>query len=200
MKIGRVMFLALLAVGGVDCQSDRAEPAPQTATTAPAAQQQQNDPQPAAAQQTFEDKKLGIRFKYPQSWQPEKAQTAAFDVAAPADNKGYSSLSLDVPHLPPHIPGMITPRMVTDGYVDDLRKHEIHDAKVDEAVDLKCAGAPARRVKCSGHENGKAMTDVAVAIIHNDRVYIFSCDGDPDGYNAARAALDAAVASIEWIK
>jgi hypothetical protein len=90
--------------------------------------------------------------------------------------------------------------MICDGYVKDLRKNEIHDAKVEEAVDMKAGGAPARRVKCSGHENRKPMIDCAVAILHNERIYIFSCDGDPDGYPAAKAALDNAVATIEWIK
>ena len=87
-----------------------------------------------------------------------------------------------------------------DGYVDDLRKNEIPDAKVEETADLKVAGAPARRVKCHGHAKDKDTYDVAVAAVHNDRVYIFSCDSDTDGYETARAALDAAVASVEWIK
>jgi len=87
-----------------------------------------------------------------------------------------------------------------NGYVDDLRKNEIHDAKVEETADLRVAGAPARLVKCHGHDKGKDAYDVAVAVVHSDRVYIFSCDSDGDGYETARAALDAAVASVEWIK
>ena len=95
---------------------------------------------------------------------------------------------------------MVTPKNVCQGYVDDLRKNEIHDAKIEELVDIKAGGSPARRVKCSGHQNGKPMIDCAVVIIHNERAYIFSCDADPDGYPAARAALDQAVATLEWVK
>ncbi len=176
-----------------------------TANSAPApaglpASQPASQPSGAVSQKVFDGgKKLGICFKFPDGWKEEKASTAVFDVAN-TDGKGYSSLSLDIPKLPLHIPGMITPGMVAGGYIDDLKKNEIHDAKVEENVDAKVPGVPARRVKCSGHQNGKPAIDVAVIAVHNDRVYILSCDSDDDGYNVARAALDAAVASIEWIK
>jgi hypothetical protein len=179
MRSGR-WFLAAAIIGCI------------AATTAPATS-------PASA--TFEDKNAGIRLTYPGDWQPEKAQTALLDVAAPeADNKGYSSLSLDIPKLPWHPPGFITCGEVESGYVDDLKKNQIHDAKVDENVKITVPDSSARRVKCSGHEDGKTMIDVAVLIVHADRVYILSCDSDDAGYVAARAALDAAVASIQWVK
>jgi hypothetical protein len=200
----RVLGLMLLALSGVDCQADASgsSPASPEHRTASAASQ----PAAAADQkeqktQTFENKKAGIRFKYPAGWTSVQGQTSTFAVEAPAGSiKGTASLTLDVPHLPPHLPGMISPKMVADGYVDDLKKNQIHDAKVDEAVDVRVAGAPGRRVKCSGHAGGKVAIDVAVAVVHSDRVYIFSCDSDADGYDTARASLDAAVASVEWIK
>ncbi len=123
------------------------------------------------------------------------------DIAAPeSKDSGYSSLSLDVPKLPWHPPGFITCGEVESGYVDDLKKNQIHDAQVDESVKVKVPDSSARRVKCSGHEDGKPMIDVAVLIVHSDRVYILSCDSDDAGYATSRAALDAAVESIQWIK
>ena len=112
-----------------------------------------------------------------------------------------SELSIDVPKLPWHPPGILPISEIERGYISDLKKNEIHDAKVDESVDVKVSDASAaRRVKCSGHENGKEMIDVAVLIVHADRVYIITCDGDDAGYQTARSALDAAVASIQWAK
>jgi len=136
---------------------------------------------------------------YPRDWQPEKGSKSVLDVATGGD-KAYAELSLDIPKLPWHPPGMLPLSSIEHGYVSDLKKNQIHDAQVDESVAVKVPDSSARRVKCSGHENGKVMIDVAVLIVHADRVYILSCDGDDDGYATARAALDAAVASIQWIK
>jgi hypothetical protein len=102
--------------------------------------------------------------------------------------------------LPWHPPGMISCWEVAHGYISDLKKNQIHDANVDENIVVKVPGSSARRVKCSGHENGKVMIDVAILIVHADRVYILSCDGDDAGSAAARAALDASLASLEWVK
>jgi hypothetical protein len=156
---------------------------------------------PSSDTKTFQNTKAGIRFEYPVDWTSTKAPTALFDVVDPAKSDGSASLCLDVPGLPPAIfCGLITPKMVENGYVKDLKKNQIHDANVDESVALTVPASSARRVKCSGHEDGKVAIDVAVLIVHANRVYIFSCDSDEAGYPKARAALDAAVASMEWIK
>jgi hypothetical protein len=155
----------------------------------------------APATKVFEDKKAGIHFIYPADWKPENGGTAIFEMESmPMDSKGYADLSLDTPSLPWHPAGFITPRMIAKGYLDDLRKHEIPDAKQLEMVDLTACGCKACRVKSVGHEHGKEMTDVAIIIMHDERAYVFSCDGDDDGIANAQATLDAAVGSIEWIK
>ena len=160
------------------------------ATTAPAT---------APSVVAFENKEAGVRLMYPADWAPEKGSTSMVDVAAPGE-KAYASLSIDIPKLPWHPPGMLPISSIEHGYVSDLKKNQIHDAQVDESVKVTVPDSYARRVKCSGHENGKAMIDVAVLIVHANRVYILSCDGDDAGYPMARAALDASVASIQWIK
>jgi hypothetical protein len=164
------------------------------ATTAPSTQ-------PSSQTRTFQNATANIRFKYPGDWISAKASTAIFNIVQPGNCAGCASFSVDVPGLPPAIfRGLITPKMVENGYVKDLRKNQIHDATVDESVELKLPASRARRVKCSGHEDGKVAIDVAVLIVHANRIYIFSCDSDEAGYPNARAALDAAVASTEWIK
>jgi hypothetical protein len=177
---------AFLAVLILACGAAAAAPTSQPAT------------QPLT--QTFQNAAAGIRFCYPANWNGQKGQTALFDVIDPAKCDDGCSLSLDVPSLPRFFSGMITAGMIESGYVSDLRKNQIHDAKVDESIEIKMPGSSARRVKCSGHDHGKVVIDVAVLIVHADRVYIFSCDSDEAGYPAARAALDSAVASMQWIK
>jgi hypothetical protein len=178
MRIDRRLFAATL----LGCLA---------ATTAPATS-------PAVA--TFEDKKAGVRLTYPADWQPVKGSKSLVDVEIPGD-KGFSELSIDIPKLPWHPPGMLPMSQIESGYISDLKKNEIHDAKEIESVALKVSDCTAaRRVKSSGHENGKEMIDVGILIVHADRVYILSCDGDDAGYPTARAALDASLASIEWIK
>src|ERR1700733_7137886 len=115
---------------------------------------------------TFQSTTAAIRFKYPGDWTAAKGTTAIFEIVEPANCAGCASMCLDVPSLPPAIfRGLITPNMVENGYVKDLRKNQIHDACVDESVELKLPASRARRAKCSGHQNGKTAIDVAVLIV-----------------------------------
>src|SRR5437764_14275206 len=112
--LARAVGLAMLILSGVDCQADRASERPaETPTTAPSSAPAAPAAPAAKDAQTFEDRRAGIRFKYPAGWTPEKAVTAVFDVKAPQSaTKGNASLSLDVPGVPPHFPGMITTTMI----------------------------------------------------------------------------------------
>jgi hypothetical protein len=143
----------------------------------------------------------GISFDYPADWVPDKAMTACFAVCAPKTGcAAYSSLSLDVPTLPWHLPGMITVGMVAHGYIDDLKSNQIHDAVVKDQHSITVCGCSGRQITCRGHEKGATSIDVAVILIHSDQVYILSADSDDAGYDAAKKTLDAAVASLKWVK
>ncbi len=155
----------------------------------------------AAEPSTFQGP--GIQFAYPSDWQPTKGQTALFAVTAPRQDFSSPvapSLNLDVPKLPWHIPGFISVGMVVSGYIDDLKKNQIHDAVVEEQHRVSVCGESARQVTCTGHVDGRPSTDVAIVCVHADRVYIFSADSDPAGCDCARKALEAAVASAKWTK
>jgi hypothetical protein len=148
---------------------------------------------------TFKSTPPVIQFDYPADWIPDKAETACFAVTAPVTGV-YSSLSLDIPKLPWHLPGMITVNMVAGGYLQDLKKNQIHDAVVKENCEVKVPGAQARRLVSVGTEHGKPSIDVAVVMVHADQVYILSADSDQNGCDLARKALDDAVASLKWAK
>jgi hypothetical protein len=147
---------------------------------------------------TFRSNPAAVQFDYPADWIPDKAQTACFAIKAAAP--AYSSLSLDIPKLPWHLPGMITCNMVVNGYVSDLKKNQIHDAVVKEKVPVKVCGCDGQCVTCRGHENGQASNDIAVILVHADHVYVISADSDDAGYDTAKKTLDAAVASWKWTK
>jgi hypothetical protein len=147
----------------------------------------------------------GIAFDYPADWVPDKAQTACFAICAPSTDGSpsaspYSSLSLDVPRLPWHLPGMITVGMVARGYINDLKNNQIHDAVIDDQHPITVCGCTGRKIISKGHENAKPAIDLAIVLIFSDRVYILSADCDDAGYEKARKTLDAAVGSLHWIK
>jgi hypothetical protein len=145
----------------------------------------------------------GFQFDYPSDWQSTKGKTAVFAITAavnPPNATTKPSLNLDIPKLPWHLPGMITPGMVSSGYVSDLKKNQIPDAAVKEEVAITVAGETGKRVTCSGHIAGQTSTDVAVILVHQDRVYILSADSDDAGCDCARKTIDQAVATWKWTK
>ena len=140
-----------------------------------------------------------IQFDYPSDWKPDATQSSTFAVQAPA-NLGHSWLNLDVPKLPWHPAGMISLDMVASGYESDLKKNQIHDAVREEDCSLSIPNAKARRIISHGHDHGKMLIDMAVILIHADRVYILSTDSDDAGRASARKTLDNAVASLKWTR
>jgi hypothetical protein len=142
----------------------------------------------------------GIQFDYPADWKPTRGNTALFAVSTPDDATAPVSISLDVPKLPWHIPGMISVGMVASGYVSDLKKNQMPDAVIKEQSPVNVCGETGKRVTCTGHVAGKFSTDIAVFLVHNDRVYILSADANDTGCDCARKTLNASVASMKWIK
>ena len=166
-------------------------------------------PPPAATAATaavlpFADARSGITLAYPAAWHAVPAKTAELSVAAPA---APAVLSLDVPPMPYH-PFYIPLAMVQSSYLDDLRHKRLPDAVVQESTDVTVAGATARRLTARGHAApgvavappGTACVDTAVLIVHDRQVYILSCDSTAAAAPVARAALDAAAASVHWTK
>jgi hypothetical protein len=149
----------------------------------------------AAALKTYHCPTADLQFDYPADWETNNAHTALFAVC-----KDQCSLNLDIPKLPWHPPGMITLKMVASGYEDDLKKNQLHDAVEEEDCPLQIPGAKACRITTCGHDNGKAMFDIAVVMVHADRVYILSADCDESSEEKARKTLDEAVGSLKWAK
>ena len=141
-----------------------------------------------------------MRVAFPAGWALRCAttgETKARAVAPPVD--GVAVMTLDVPVLPFHLPGLIPVGLVADGYADDVRRKLMPDAAGPPPSDVAVPDARAERVTRTGHDAaGRATVDDAVVIVHGDAVYVLAIDADPVARPAAEAALAAAVASVTW--
>ena len=144
----------------------------------------------------------GVRLAYPSDWVPAPSDDYVLllvpaNRAADDTTFATASMSLDVPKLPLHIPGLIPPGAVVNGYVDDL-KTRFPDTKVVESVPTKLAGTNARRVRSTWTADGRPMTEDAVLAVHGDRVYILRLTADARDYARAVDAFDDVLASVRW--
>jgi hypothetical protein len=120
--------------------------------------------------------------------------------AVPVGSTGQEtdpSMSIEVPHLPPHIPGMIPVGSVADGYVQDMGKR-YPGVKVDQRTVARLDGASARRIICTYECRGKAWRDLVLLAVRGDHVYVIAADCLVADFDKTRAGFDALLASIHW--
>ena len=137
----------------------------------------------------------GIRLSYPSGWSSVASAELVLRLAPSPASK--TVVSLDVPKLPPHIPGLIPLGAVVNGYVDDLKKHD-PGVNVEQPVETKVAGANARRVRSTRTLDGSPLVEDAVLTVHGDRVYIFRANTEPSDQQDARDALNVLIDSVQW--
>ena len=146
----------------------------------------------------------GVRLSYPSDWEPVPSGEYVLKLVAAngpeADDTtfGTAAMSLDVPRLPPHIPGLIPLGLVVNGYLDDL-KAQAPDSRVDDSSQTTLAGRPARRVRSTRTADGRPQVEDAVLTTHGDRVYILRLVADARDYARARDAFEAVLASVRWM-
>jgi len=139
----------------------------------------------------------GCTTQYPSVWHPVTG-TDTLNLAPAQDNSGGKRrLSIDVPYIPFHFPGMMTMGRVQKGFTDDLQKRykELH---VDSINDQAMAGARAKRIKATGKEGGTPMAIDAVVAMNHEQVYIISSESDQAGVKAGSAAVDAIINAWQW--
>src|SRR5690349_20591796 len=124
MRRGRFIFVMGLAAAVAACAcSHRSAPAPAAAAPPPAPASPVPTPSSAAARPagggTFDRPKLGIRLDWPVGW---VARNDSGDYVLVVGRPGvgeegppWPAISLDVPSLPPHLPGMIPIGSVRSG-------------------------------------------------------------------------------------
>jgi len=143
----------------------------------------------------------GLQLAYSSEWQSAPSGDADYALMlVPRDGAGGSadvSLSVDIPKLPPHIPGMIPLGSVVRGYIDDV-KQQHPDVHVEQPVPAKLAGANARRVTSTWTAGGKEFSEQAVLTVRSDRVYIFRANADQPNRQRTTHALDELLNSVQW--
>jgi hypothetical protein len=134
------------------------------------------------------------------NYQGKKVEDTTVLTLLPAGAKDdVRTIGVDLPELPPHIPGLIPLGLVTNGYISDERKQH-PELKVEESAAATVPDARAHRVRMAWKEKGRGYFDMAVLIVHKDQILIFSADGDADGYEDIRKVFDSIIASIKWVK
>ena len=155
-------------------------------------------PTPSAV--SFSDTAHGIAFSYPGGWTRRPSNDYVLLLVPPGEpNPPDRSISLDVPDLPVHIPGLIPAGLVKNGYIDDLKK-QLTGFQIVEDVDYPVPHATARLVRSTGYLNGRPHTESALLIVHGDRVYIIRADATTLSDEQTVAAFDAAIKSLQWTK
>ena len=147
----------------------------------------------------FASKAHGIRLAYPADWKAAPSKDYVL-LLVPADAKNDStgkSISLDVPKLPPHMPGMIPLGLVVNGYMDDLKKPHPGIA-VEKPAAASVAGANARRVRSTWKSEAQSRVEDAVLTVHGDRVYIFRADSEAAEAERMRQKLEGVLATVTW--
>ena len=194
-QTGRTVGMATLAFGVVALIAGSHACAP----SAIAADSKPPASLPAPARSQFEDRGGGVRFQFPSDWHSVKDPDYVL-MLLPAEAKQKDRrIAFDIPDLPPHLPGMIKLGLIQNGYVSDLKK-EHKDVKIDSSADVKVPGASARLLRTSWHQNGQPWIDVALLMIHKDRVFILNLDSDDPHLAATRAAFDSIQSSLQWTK
>jgi hypothetical protein len=203
---GLAALLMLIAAGGCRHKSQVGgavppAPAPSADTAAARAASQPAATRPSSTQAvggTFDGTKWGIRLDYPVGWVVKPNQDYVLLLIPTGAAGEERSLSLDVPDLPPHVPGMIPLTLVKNGYLDDLKKTHGSLQTREEAVSI--SGARATRVTSTWQQNGKMFCEIAVIMTHGDRVFIVRANCDAAGQETMRGPLESIIHSIRWKK
>jgi hypothetical protein len=167
------------------------------AATAPAAQDEKTKASPGGK---FSYPQAGIGLTWPSGWEQSQLESYEWTIF-PAGEKSSQQrwISLDVPTLPWHPPGMIPITRVEKGYVDDLKK-EFGTLDVKELTPPNVADSKLRCVRCGWQKDGKSMEQTALLIVHDDHVYILRSRSDAEHEQATRECFDSVVSSITWKK
>jgi hypothetical protein len=138
-------------------------------------------------------------LRYPSEWSSKRTQEHTL-LLEREPTAGAERITVDVPQIPPHLPGMMTMKLVVKGYLDDL-KERLDDFTVVERQDDRLASAAAQRLVATGRDRaGERRTIVALVAIRKEQVYILQADATPEGVRIARDAMTSIAESWDWTR
>jgi hypothetical protein len=142
----------------------------------------------------------GVKLSWPSGWDKEKIENFEWGIipggASVSDNRW---ISLDIPTLPMHVPGMIPIGEVEKGYIDDLKK-EFGTLDVKDLTAPTIPDAKTRLVRVGWQKDGKNWEQTALLIVHADHVYILRGRSDTDHEQPTQQTFDSVKGSIVWVK
>ena len=147
--------------------------------------------------------KLNVTFTYPAAWTPHESKDYELLLTAVKTAPAIELIpviTLDIPDLPPHFPGMIPIGLVKNGYIDDLKK-EVGKSGLDTKEEpSKVAGAQGRMLRSTWlGKDQKATVETAWVLVHADRVYILRARFYDEDRRTPEA-FEEIVRSIRWGK
>lgn len=151
---------------------------------------------------TYTDSRFEFSVRVPPGWQAEPTDEFALLVSPAGDPSGAArgsevSLSIDVPRLPPHLPGMIRLSLVQNGFINDVEKRFDELAVLeDRAADVH--DAESRMLLLSWLDDGRQFKQRAVLMIHAGRVYILRATAPVESFGTVDEALEGMLNSLEW--
>lgn len=191
VRCGAAAVLALMATVAGGCR----RPATATAAT----------PVPSATTQpvivgggTFRSDPLSVELTYPAGWVAKKNPDYVWMAVPTTGSPAADALSLEVPPLPMHVPGMIPIGLVRNGYVDDLKTGKTSFTTKDSTPTIP--SAKARLVQSTWTEQGQPKFETALLLVHGDRVYIVRANGLSADETRVAAAFDEVSRSLKWLK
>ena len=139
--------------------------------------------------------KFGIQIEYPAAWTAKADKD--LELLLVNGSEPGAAISLDVPDLPPHIPGMIPIGLVKSGYLDDLRK-ELTGTPIDtREASPDFPGAKARAATSTWIKDGSCWTESALVLVRGDKVYILRARYLMS-QSKVKAAFDQIIDGIKW--
>ena len=151
----------------------------------------------------YESRTGHFSLRYPSGWSGRSTKDYTL-LLERAHSEASARVTVDVPYIPPHLPGMMTMTLVVNGYIDDL-KTRLSDFTIVQRGDDTLAGAPAQRLLMTGREQagdrpGEQRRIAALIAIHDEQVYILQADATPEQIESARLAMAGITAAWVWTK
>lgn len=184
-----LMFIAIvLAISGCHPNANRQ----QSATTRAVRHDQSVTSHDSTI--AFSSPRDGFALRYPNQWTAQPSNDFVLELHRCGSS---ATISMDVPSLPPHLPGMIRLSLVENGFLDDLKKATTN-LRTLEKTDVTVPDAQARRVVTSWSKDHTEFRQSAILMIHADRVYILRATAPADQFDATARELDDVLKSLTW--
>jgi hypothetical protein len=185
-----LVAIALVAVG---CGHRSAAAANPRASTNPATTEASDEGVP------YRNAKYGFLMKYPKGWSPRKGDNPedVLTVDQDADKHTEPEITVSVPKLPPHIPGMIPMGSVESGYVDDVKKRMKNVKEVDTKT-VKVDGVSARRFVITGQDKSGKRKLVVLAMMKGDHLFVLTGEGPENEFATVETGFEQVVRSWKW--